>query len=141
MKSERPRLNWELVAALAPVGLVMGFLMVGGAGLPTIPIAWMVACAVTALAIARWGESRWIARAVTIGVVWGVLHNVVESVMFDSYLANNPGFEDALSNPDFFPARYFVLLTGPVAGFATGLLVAAMTWVALKTGVGLKKVM
>lgn len=58
------------------------------------------------------------------------LHAIVELVFFDAYLANSPVFEDRLRNPNFISACYQVIATGPMAGRATGVLIAALTWLA-----------
>ena len=57
-----------------------------------------------------------------LGVVWGMLHDVVEPVLFDAYVESSPVCADSRSNPDGIPARYRVL--------ATGALVGVMTWIA-----------
>lgn len=82
------------------------------------------------MVIARNVRNWWLIHALATAVVWAILHNALEAVFFDAYLRNNPGYAERLSNPPWIPARYFVLLTAPFAGLATGLIIAVLTWIA-----------
>lgn len=119
---------------LTLVGPLLGALMVAGVGNPTQPLLWFVACAAAASALVDRPRRIWIAEALLLTLAWGTLHDVIESLWADAYLANNPSLVGRLSNPAWMPARYWVLLTGPVAGLAMGgaLVAAVAAWRALR---------
>jgi hypothetical protein len=107
-------------------------------GNPTQPLLWVVACGLAARVLVDRPRGVWVWETLTLALVWGALHNVVESVWFDAYLANNPGYADRLSNPSWLPPRYWVLVTGPLAGLAVGLVLvgAVAMWRARRARVG-----
>lgn len=110
------------------MGPVMGGLMVLGVGVPVIPILWVVASIATAWMLYRKEEKQWLFTVLILAVLWGVSHNVVEAIFFEAYVSNNPEINQ-LSNPDFIPKRYFILLTGAHTGFGAGILAMSLTWV------------
>ncbi len=121
-------MNWKLILTMLPIGPLMGILMVLGVGVPIIPILWVIASIATAWILYRKEEKKWLLTVLTLAVLWGITHNVVEAIFFEAYVANNPEINQ-LSNPDFIPKRYFVLLTGAHTGFGAGILAMALTWV------------
>lgn len=122
-------MNWKFILTMLPVGPLMGGLMVLGVGVPAIPILWVIASIATAWMLFRKEEKKWLITVLTLAVVWGITHNLVEAIFFEAYITNNPEIGQQLTNPDFIPKRYFVLLTGAHTGFGAGILAMALTWV------------
>ncbi len=123
-------IHWKLAFALSPIGILMGAIMVLGLATPELIIPLWVAFSIgTAFMILRYAPEQWFLQALVIGLIWGLFHNIVESVFFDTYLTNNSGYEGAMSNPDFIAARYWVIFTGPLAGIATGCMVGFFVWI------------
>jgi hypothetical protein len=112
--------RWPL-AALAMLGPAFGALMVLGVGNPTQPLLWLAACGLAARVLVERPRGVWAWEALALALAWGTLHNVVESIWFEAYLTNNPGYADRLSNPAWLPARCWVLVTGPLAGLGVGI--------------------
>ncbi|MEP2773976.1 MAG: hypothetical protein ABJH05_17610 [Fulvivirga sp.] len=122
-------MNWKFILTMLPVGPLMGGLMVLGVGVPAIPILWVIASIATAWMLYRKEDKKWLLTVLVLAVLWGITHNVVEAIFFETYVANNPEISQQLTNPDFIPKRYFVLLTGTHTGFGAGILAMALNWV------------
>ncbi|MDC8005394.1 hypothetical protein POV27_15125 [Aureisphaera galaxeae] len=125
-------MNWRFIFFLSPIGVLMGALLVKGIGNPWIIIFWTLFGLLTAYMLSRYIPEKWFPTALAIGTLWGIFHNILESIFFDTYLVNNEGYTQVLSNPNWIRARYWVLLTGPIVGLGTGFLIAIFTWLLKK---------
>ncbi len=116
-------MNWRLAIAFSPIGVLMGAVITSGLDNPWIILLWTFFGLLSAYVIGKYETVKWWLNAIVIGVIWGILQNLVVSLFFDSYLTNNSGYVRPLNGPEAFPTRYWVLLIAPATGIGTGLLI------------------
>ena len=117
----------QLVLLFGILGILMGFLSVKGLTKGIEPILWLVLGIFTTIIIARNITEKWFIVIIIIGVLWGFFNAVMQSLFLDEYLANNPDYASSFRKAPVNP-RLFVLVTGPLIGLATGLVLAFMIW-------------
>lgn len=115
-------MNWLLILLLTIVGAAMALLSVFGivrSGFEL--VVWTLLAIVSAYLIAKKGGRVPLLEGITLGAITGIVHSVIQSAMFSTYLLNNPeslgSFQDLRMN---IPPQYIVLLAGPVIGLIYG---------------------
>jgi hypothetical protein len=127
-------MNWTIILLLASFGLVMGLLSINGYTQKIEPFLWLVFGIITAFLLSRNIDNKPLLHALLIGLLWGVLNGVSQSAFFDQYLTNNPNLQERFKQSTFIQPRWLVLITGPIAGLMTGILVAGLTWLFKRIG-------
>jgi hypothetical protein len=123
-------MNWYLLIVLSALGLPMGALSVRGLTHRIELWLWVLLGLFAALAIAKNANSRWALQALLVGIAWGLLNALLQSLFFESYSANNAEMLARFNDrPSPVPVRYFLLLLGPLTGAATGIVIAGLTFV------------
>ena len=121
-------MNWFLIILLALFGGVMGLLSIKGYTQKIEPFLWILFALATALVLSKNVEHRSFIHALTIGFCWGVLNGVIQSSFFDQYMLNNPSLKASFDkSTQYMQPRYFVLITGPLIGLATGAVIGVLT--------------
>jgi hypothetical protein len=128
-------MNRVLILLLSPVGIIMGLLSIKGYTQKMEPFLWLLFGIITALVLSRNTDNKTFLHALFIGLFWGVLNGVTHSVFFDQYLANNTNLQERFKQSTFIQPRYFVLVTGPVIGLITGLVLGGLVLLFKKIGV------
>jgi len=121
-------MNWTIILVLAFPGLIMGVLAINGYTQKIEPFLWLLFGLATALILSKNISSKPIFHALLIGLFWGVLNGLFQSFFFDQYIANNPGLQDRFKQSKFLQPRQMVLVTGPVIGLVTGVVLGGLTW-------------
>ena len=104
----------------------MGWLSVKGYTQKLEPFLWLLFGIITALILSKNAHNRTFLHGLLIGLFWGVLNGIVQSVFFDQYLANNSNLQERFKQSTFIQPKYLVLVTGPVVGLITGLVLGGM---------------
>ncbi|HEY6004986.1 MAG TPA: hypothetical protein VIV57_19065 [Anaeromyxobacter sp.] len=124
-------MNWRLVFALSGFGVAMGFLTVFFIPSNVEPVFWLVIFLFCAWVIARRVERRHYLHGLMVGIVNSVWMTAVRAWFVDVYLARHPN-EAALAAGMSYSPRVIILLTGPVIGVLSGVLLALLAFVAAK---------
>ena len=127
-------MNWTIILLLASFGLLMGLLSINGYTQKAEPLLWLAFGIIVAFILSRNINNKPLVHALLIGLFWGVLNGVSQSAFFDQYLTNNPNLQERFKQSTFIQPRWLVLITGPVVGLITGILIAGLTWLFKRIG-------
>ena len=127
-------MNWTIILLLASFGLLMGLLSINGYTQKIEPFLWLVFGIIVAYILSRNINNKPLLHALLIGLFWGVLNGASQSAFFDQYLTNNPSLQERFKQSTFIQPRWLVLISGPVIGLITGILIAGLTWLFKRMG-------
>ena len=119
-------MNWTIIVLLSSFGLVMGVLSIKGYTEKIEPFLWLFFGIITALVLSKNADNKTFLHALFIGLFWGVLNGIIQSAFFDQYISNNSNLQERFKQSTFIQPRYLVLVTGPVIGLITGLVLGGM---------------
>jgi hypothetical protein len=126
--------NWRLLVWFAPIGPVMGSLMVLG----LFPrgadrFVWFAIVVATALVVARREPARALLHGAVAGFWNGATSTLVQALFLERLVANNPWFPEAFAKqPPGFDLDYFVFMTVPFIGVAGGAMTGALAMLAAR---------
>lgn len=126
-------MNWLLVLLLSGFGILMGILSVSGMTKKMEPFFWLVFGFFTAFMISRNVSEKAFWHGLLVGIFWGVLRALVQSIFFTAYLKNNPSYREKYEKNKFFAFRYYILIVGPIVGIITGSVIGGLAWLFQKT--------
>ena len=130
MKSKT--MNWTVILLFSSFGLIMGLLSIKGYTQKLEPLLWLLFGIITSLILSKNVDNKTFLHALIIGLFWGVLNGLIQSAFFDQYLANNTNLQERFKQSSFMQPRYFVLVTGPIIGLITGLVLGGLTFLLKK---------
>jgi hypothetical protein len=113
-------MNWPIIFLLSAFGLIMGWLGIKGYTQKIEPWLWLCLAIFTVLVLSKNVNDKLFIHGLYTGVSWGVLNGVLQVVFFQTYLTNNPLLIPDFDKITYMPAKYFPLLTGPIAGLIIG---------------------
>lgn len=119
-------MNWTIILLLSSFGAVMGALAVKGFTQKIEPFLWLCFSIATALVISKNIDQKPFLHGLFIGIIWGILNGLFQASFFDSYFANNPSLQKNFDKITFMQPRYFPLITGPVIGAVTGVVLGGL---------------
>lgn len=119
-------MDWKVIIILSTIGLIMGLLSVKGFTQKLEPLLWLLFSIASALVLAKNIDHRTLLHGLLIGLAWGILNGLSQSVFFDTYLANNPALRDSFGKTALVNPRYMALVSGPAVGLITGLVLGGM---------------
>jgi hypothetical protein len=120
-------MDWKIIAILSTIGLLMGVLSVKGFTQKIEPVLWLLFGIATSLILSRNIDQRTFLHGLLVGIAWGVCNGVIQSAFFDTYFANNPSLQQNFQQKSFIAPRYFVLVTAPIIGAITGLILGGLS--------------
>ncbi|MBC7949644.1 MAG: hypothetical protein H7Y42_17285 [Chitinophagaceae bacterium] len=120
-------MNWFLISLLSSFGLIMGLLAINGYTQKIEPILWLLMTIFATLVLSKNNAYKPFLHGLLIGLAWGILNGFIQSLFFDSYMANNPLLRKNFDKVTFMPPRYFPLLTGPIMGLVAGGVLGGLT--------------
>jgi hypothetical protein len=120
-------MNWSIIALLFPLAIIMGILAVKGFTHGIEPYLWLCFGIAAAIVVSKNIDDKIFVNALLIGLSWGIINGVIQSSFFNLYLTNNPSLVKNFDKVTFMPQRYFPLVTGPVMGLVTGLLIGGLS--------------
>lgn len=127
-------MNWIVIMLLSLFGIIMGVLSIKGFTQKIEPVLWLLFGIVAALVLSKNIEQKVFLHGLLVGVIWGTLNGIVQSVFFETYLASNMAIKESFTKITFMKPRIFVLITGPVIGLFAGLIVGGLSLLLKKAG-------
>ncbi len=121
------KMDWKVIGILSVIGVIMGLLSVKGFTQKLEPFLWLLFGIATALIISKNITEKTFLHGLFIGLAWGTINGVIQSMFFDTYLANNPALQENFSKSTSIQPRYLVLLTSPVFGLMTGAVIGGLS--------------
>ena len=120
-------MKWTLVAILSVPAFVMGSLSIFGLTQGIELFLWLGFAAGAAGLLAKYLESRLLIHTLLVGLLWGLVNGVLQSLFFPTYLANNPAARNELLEVTFIEPHSFAILAGPIPGILTGFVIYVLT--------------
>ena len=105
----------------------MGILSVNGLTQKREPVFWFLGGVIAAFILARNLSTHLFVHALSIGVLWGVLNGLIQSIFFERYLEKNPKYRESYQKKLPVKPRYFVLIAGPIIGLVTGAVIGGLS--------------
>jgi hypothetical protein len=126
-------MNWRLIFQLSLFGLAMGILTVFLISSTVEPLAWLVIFVISAYLIATRTTGRYFLHGVLVGLANSVWVTASHVLLFHRYIASHPR-EAAMMLTMPLPRhpRVMMLLTGPVIGLVSGVVLGLFAVVAAK---------
>jgi len=126
-------MNWKLILQLSLFGLAMGIATVFVVHSNVEPIYWLVIFLISSYLIATRAPSRWFLHGVCVGLANSVWVTGSHVLLFRQYIANHPR-EAAMMASMPLPThpRVMMLITGPVIGLVSGIVLGLFAIVARK---------
>jgi hypothetical protein len=124
-------LNWRLILALSLFGLGMAFATVWVIPSKIEPLFWLLIFAACAFLIARLAPRRHFLHGFLVSLVNSVWITSAHALFASAYLANHAQEAEMLKTmpmPD--SPRLMMMMTGPVVGVASGLVLGGLAWLA-----------
>jgi hypothetical protein len=121
-------MNWRVLAPLAVLGPLMGWLTVAGAFPRGVErFAWLMVVLASAYIAARREPRRALKHAAVIGFWNGATSTLVQALMVDTLLANNPWIAESFAKqPAGFDIDFFMFMLVPFIGVAGGAVTGLM---------------
>lgn len=120
-------MDWKVIIILSAIGLIMGLLSVKGFTQKLEPFLWLLFGIATSLVLSKNVDNKTFLHGLLIGLAWGIINGLTQSVFFDTYLSNNLQLQQNFSKTIFMQPKYFVLVTGPIIGLITGLVLGGLS--------------
>jgi hypothetical protein len=124
-------MSWKLIFALSMFGLAMGIATVFVIPSKVEPIFWLVIFVVCAVIIAMRSPGKYFLHGLCVSLVNSVWITAAHVALFDTYVASHAQ-EAAMAKNMPVPPRVAMLLTGPVIGLVSGLVLGLFSFVASK---------
>ena len=126
-------MNWKLIFALSLFGLAMGTATVYVVPSNIEPFCWLGIFIVCALIIARVAPGRYFLHGLMVSIVNSIWITASHVLMYDAYITNHQKELEMMSkmNVSMSP-KTMMLLTGPVVGVVSGLVLGLFSFVAAK---------
>jgi hypothetical protein len=123
--------SWKLILALSMFGLAMGIATVFVIPSNIEPIFWLIIFVVCAVIIAKRGPGKYFLHGLCVSLVNSVWITAAHVALFDAYAARHA---QELAMASRFPVapRIAMLLTGPIIGLVSGLVLGLFAFVASK---------
>ena len=120
-------MDWKVIIILSAIGLIMGLLSVKGFTQKLEPFLWLLFSIATSLVLSKNIDNKTFLHGLLIGLAWGIINGLTQSIFFDTYISNNPQLQQNFSKTTFMQPKYFVLVTGPIIGLITGLVLGGLS--------------
>lgn len=126
-------MNWKLIFNLSLFGLCMGVATVFFIPSTIEPVCWLLIFIICAYVIAKRCFSKYFLHGFMVSILNAVWITAAHILLFDKYIANHPD-ETAMMSKMPLPdnPKLMMLLTGPLVGVVSGLILGLFAFVASK---------
>jgi hypothetical protein len=126
-------MNWKLIFQLSLFGLAMAISTVFWIPSRWEPYFWLAIFFICAYLIARNCTGKFFLHGLLVSLVNSVWITAFHVILFKTYIASHPREAEMLSTtPMPTHPRWMMLLTGPVIGFISGLILGLFAFIASK---------
>jgi hypothetical protein len=123
-------LNWKLIFQLSLFGLAMGVATVYVIPSNIEPLFWLAIFVGCAIIIARRCTHRYFLHGFLVSIVNSVWITAAHVLLADAYLARHAREAAMMSNMPMSSPRLAMLLTGPVVGVVSGVVLGLFAFIA-----------
>ena len=126
-------MNWKLIFQLSLFGLAMAFATVFFISSGVEPVCWIIIFVICAYLIAKNCTSRYFLHGLLVSLVNSVWITAVHILLFNKYILSHPQEAKMLAKmPMPEHPRIMMLVTGPVIGIVSGLVLGLFAFIASK---------
>jgi hypothetical protein len=124
-------MNWKLIFQLSLFGLLMAVATVFWIPADREPFFWLVIFLICAMVISYRATGKFFLHGLLVSLVNSVWITAFHVLMFKTYIINHPKEADMLSTmPMPMHPRLMMLLTGPIVGLISGLVLGFFSFLA-----------
>jgi hypothetical protein len=126
-------MNWKLIFKLSLFGLAMAFATVYFIPSNIEPFCWLLIFIVCAYLIAKNCSSKYFLHGLLVSIVNSVWITAAHIILFDQYISNHAEEAEMMKKmplPD--SPKLMMLMTGPLVGIASGLILGLFAFIAAK---------
>lgn len=120
-------MDWKIIIISSSIGIIMGLLSINGFTQKIEPFLWLLFGISISLVLSKNIDQKIFLHGLLIGLAWGIINGLIQSIFFDLYITNNPQFQQSYQKITFMTPKYFVLITGTITGLITGLVLGALS--------------
>jgi uncharacterized protein YneF (UPF0154 family) len=126
-------MNWNLIFKLSLFGLVMAFATVYFIPSNIEPFCWLFIFIVCAYIIAKDCSSKYFLHGLLVGIANSVWITAAHILLFDKYISSHPNEAEMMTKmPMPGSPKLMMLLTGPIVGIISGLILGLFAFIASK---------
>ncbi len=126
-------MNWKLIFKLSLFGLAMGIATVYFIPSDIEPICWLIIFIICAYLIAKNCSSKYFLHGLLLSIVNGVWITAAHIILFDQYISNHAKEAEMMKKmPLPNSPKLMMLITGPVVGIVSGLILGLFAFIAAK---------
>ncbi|MGI8498239.1 MAG: hypothetical protein ACR2OG_11730 [Gemmatimonadaceae bacterium] len=126
-------MNWRLILQLSLFGLIMGIATVFVIPSKIEPFFWLAVFIVSAYLIATRCASQFFLHGVLVGLANSVWVTASHALLFGTYIANHPREVEMMQRmPLRDTPRLMMVVTGPVVGLISGIILGVLALIASK---------
>ena len=127
-------MNWKLILQLSAFGLIMAFATVLLIPEKIEPGFWIAIFIFCAYVIAKVCTGKYFFHGFLVSIVNSVWITAAHIIFYTTYIANHPNVAKMAADHPFLPMhpRLAMLVTGPVFGIASGLVLGLFAFIASK---------
>ncbi len=122
--------NWKLVLQLSLFGLAMALGTVFVVPAKIEPLFWLAIFVTCAVVIAKKCAQKHFLHGLSVSLANAVWITAAHIALFETYLAGHP--QEAAMAAQMGSPRLMMLVTGPIVGLISGLVLGSFAWVASK---------
>ena len=127
-------MNWKLIFQLSAFGLIMACATVSLIPEKVEPAFWLVIFIFCAYVIAKVCTGKFFLQGFLVSLVNCIWITGAHMIFYSTYITNHPNVAQMAADHPFLPAhpRLAMLITGPVFGIASGLVLGLFSFIASK---------
>jgi hypothetical protein len=126
-------MNWKLIFLLSLFGLGMAFATISAIPMKIEPICWLVIFIICAYAIAKNAPGNYFLHGFLVSLVNCIWVTGAHVYFYTTYIANHPDMVDMSAKlPMQDHPRWQMLVTGPVFGIVSGLVLGLFAFIAAR---------
>ena len=125
-------MNWKLIFQLSLFGLAMAFATVFWIPSNIEPVFWLFIFVIVAYLIAKKASGKYFLHGFCVSLVNCVWIIIVHIIFADNYLLNHPQEAEMVTKMGMNSPRLMMLITGPIVGIISGLILGLFSLVASK---------
>jgi hypothetical protein len=128
-------MNWKLIFLLSLFGLAMGFATIYVVPSHIEPFFWLIIFIICAYLIAKYAPGKYFLHGLLVSIVNSIWITAAHVLLFYQYIVAHPEHLQMVATMP--PAlaehpRRVMLLIGPMAGIASGIILGLFAWLASK---------
>ena len=124
-------MNWKLIVGLSMFGLAMAFGTVFVIPSKIEPLFWLAIFVTCAIIIAKKAPKKYFLHGLCVSLVNCVWITSAHVIFFNTYVANHPDEAKMMTGMPF-AGRVMMLLTGPIVGLISGVVLGIFSFIASK---------